>query len=93
MFAKARCALEAMAVGTSVIGADCSGLGGMVVSENVEAMRRLNFGLRAMQRWPLTVETVAREIARYHVESSAAVCAFIRSNADAARTIDQFERL
>jgi hypothetical protein len=93
VFAKARCALEAMAVGAAVIVADYSGLGGMVTPENVEAMRRLNFGLRTMQRWPLTVETVTREIARYHAESSAAVCAFIRSNADADRTIDQFERL
>ena len=93
VFAKARCALEAMAVGAAVIVADYSGLGGMVTPENVEAMRRLNFGLRTMQRWPLTVEAVTREIARYHAESSAAVCAFIRSNADAEGTIDQFERL
>ena len=71
VFAKARCALEAMAVGAAVIVADYSGLGGMVTPENVEAMRRLNFGLRTMQRWPLTVETVTREIARYHAESSA----------------------
>ena len=70
VFAKARCALEAMAVGAAVIVADYSGLGGMVTPENVEAMRRLNFGLRTMQRWPLTVETVTREIARYHAESA-----------------------
>ena len=93
VFAKARCALEAMAVGAAVIVADYAGLGGMVTPENVEAMRRLNFGLRTMQRWPLTVETVTREIARYHAESSAVVCAFIRSNADAETTVDQFERL
>jgi Glycosyltransferase Family 4 len=93
VFAKARCALEAMAVGAAVIVADFSGLGGMVAPENAEAMRRLNFGLRTMQRWPLTGEAVAREIARYDAESSAAVCAFIRSNCDAVATIDQFERL
>ena len=93
VFAKARCALEAMAVGAAVIVADYSGLGGMVTPENVEALRRLNFGLRAMQRGPLTVETVAGEIERYHAESSAAVSAFIRSDADAACTVTRFEQL
>jgi hypothetical protein len=93
VFAKATCALEATAVGAAVIVADYSCLGGMVMPENVEAMRRVNFGLRTMQRWPLTVEAVTREIARYRAESSAEVSAFIRSNADADRAIDQFERL
>ena len=93
VFAKARCALEAMAVGAAVIVADCSGLGGMVTPANVDAMRRLNFGLRAMQRGPLTVKTVGAEIARYDAESSAVVSAFIRSRADAGDVISQFERL
>ena len=93
VFAKARCALEAMAVGAAVIVADRSGLGGMVTPANVEAMRRLNFGLRTMQRWPLTVETVAGEIARFHAPSSAAVCAVVRSQADATHTLDRFEQL
>lgn len=93
VFAKARCALEAMAVGAAVIVADFAGLGGMVTPSNVAAMRRLNFGLRVMQRGPLTVATVGAEIARYHAASSAAVCAFIRSHADATETLDQFERL
>ena len=93
VFAKARCALEAMAVGAAVIVADFSGLGGMVTPANVEAMRRLNFGLRAMQRGPLTVESVGGEIARYHAESSTIVSALIRSRADAACTITRFEGL
>jgi hypothetical protein len=93
VFAKARCALEAMAVGAAVIVADASGLGGMVTPANVEEMRRLNFGLRVMQRGPLTAEAIGVEIARYHPESSEAVCGFIRSHADANATIDRFERM
>ena len=91
VFAKARCALEAMAVGCAVIVADFSGLGGMVTPDNVEALRRLNFGVRTMQAERLTVDAARRELARYDVAQSGAVTAFIRAQADVECSVDALE--
>src|SRR5207253_87507 len=44
VFAKARCALEAMAVGNAVVLCDYTGAGPMVTSENFDALRVMNFG-------------------------------------------------
>jgi len=84
VFAKARCALEAMAVGCAVIVADYAGLGGMVTPANAAPLRRLNFGVRTMQGAAVTAERVSQELARYDAAGSAAVSAFIRQQADAA---------
>ncbi len=46
VFAKGRCALEAMAAGCAVIVCDAVGLGEMVTHGSVEEMRRWNFGAR-----------------------------------------------
>jgi len=43
VFAKARCAIEALAIGASVIVCDRQGLAGMVTSRSLEAARALNF--------------------------------------------------
>src|SRR5205823_5937134 len=61
VFAKARAALEALAMGTSVIACDSAGLAGMVTPENYERLRRLNFGVRCL-RDPITFENVTREL-------------------------------
>ena len=52
-FAKAKCAMEAMACGLAVILCSEAGLGGMVRSGDFDRLRRLNFGIRALQK-PLT---------------------------------------
>jgi len=49
-FAKAKCAMEAMACGLAVILCSESGLGGMVRSEGFDRLRRLNFGTRTVRR-------------------------------------------
>src|SRR5262249_50036464 len=49
VFAKARSALEAMAVGAAVILCDAAGLGPIVNSENFERLRAINFGIRALR--------------------------------------------
>jgi hypothetical protein len=83
VFAKAKCALEAMACGAAVILCDVVGVGGMVRSENVERLRRLNFGARSLSR-PLTADVLSSEIARYDPVDAAVVSEMIRCTADAA---------
>jgi hypothetical protein len=90
VFAKARAAIEAMAVGTAVIVADQAGLAGLVTRDNVEALRRLNFGMRTMQAGEVTEEAVGAAIAAYDAEDAAAVSAFIRSHAGMEQAVDRW---
>lgn len=91
VFAKARCALEAMAVGCAVIVADFPGLGGLVTPGNVQTLRRLNFGIRTMQALPITEETVFAELKRYDPESARQVSEWIREEADFDKALDWLE--
>lgn len=50
VFAKARCALEAMAVGCAVVLCDVGGLGPLVTRAQVQHLRRWNFGRRTRLR-------------------------------------------
>lgn len=87
VFAKARCAIEAMACGCAVIVADFSGLAGMVTTGNVERMRRLNFGVRTMQAGAVTEEGVLRELGRYDPGDARRVSEWIRVEADMSSAV------
>jgi hypothetical protein len=63
VFAKARCALEAMAVGSAVVLCDFPGLGAMVDCANFTELRKLNFGAGTLQR-PLD-PAIAAEMNKY----------------------------
>ncbi len=80
VFAKAKAAMEAMAVGTAVILCDVSGLGPMVTSTQFEALRPLNFGFEAL-RDPIQQGFLLREIARYDPDDAARVRDLLRSRA------------
>ncbi|HKV40607.1 MAG TPA: glycosyltransferase [Blastocatellia bacterium] len=88
VFAKARSALEAMAVGSAVILCDASGVGGMVTAGELARLRRLNFGIRAL-RQPVSAVAIAREIARYDPRDAALVSARIRAVAGREAAIDE----
>lgn len=88
VFAKARCALEALSCGTALIACDTAGLGGMVTPGNYEKFRALNFGIRTL-RDRLTVETVTRELDRYDAIGAGEVAQRLRSEACMERAIDQ----
>ncbi|TWS99484.1 glycosyltransferase [Reyranella sp. CPCC 100927] len=90
VFAKARCALEAMASGAAVIVADHAGLGGMVTMANVAQMRSLNFGVRTMQAAPVTEETVLDELKRYDARDARQVSAWIRAEADMSSAVTRW---
>ena len=81
VFAKARCALEAMAVGAAVVLCDAAGLGAMVTSPELAHMRRWNFGQRLLCS-PLDPEGIAHEIDRYDPVDATAVSTAIRQQAD-----------
>lgn len=102
VFAKAKCALEAMAAGAAVVLCEGTGIGGVVTTANVERLRRLNFGIRALQV-PLTIESASEALAAYDADDAARVAALIRERASAdvlheqllalyERVIDEFAR-
>jgi hypothetical protein len=92
VFAKARCALEAMSVGTAVVLCDAAGCGPMVTTQELERLRRQNFGIRALNE-KVEVERLMQEIARYDARDAAEVSRIVRSNADLALLVDDVVNL
>ena len=78
VFAKARCALEALAVGTAVILCDTAGSGPMVTTAEFDRLRRSNFGIRTLSE-NLDAEVLLREIRRYDPKDAAEVSRRIRT--------------
>jgi glycosyltransferase involved in cell wall biosynthesis len=92
VFAKARAALEAMAVGAAVVLCDVAGAGPMVTTANLDRLRPLNFGMRAL-REPATPQALAREIARYDAADAAEVSRRIRACAGRDALVDELVAL
>jgi len=93
IFAKARCALEAMAVGCAVILAnEGMGMGEMVHSAQLPQLRLWNFGRRLL-RTPITSETVGAQIDRYDAQDAARVSDSIRASATLDMMVDAFAEL
>ena len=87
VFAKARCALEALAVGTAVILCDAAGSGPLVTTGELDRLRRLNFGIRALSE-PVDSDALVRQIARYDPEDAAEVSRQVRLSSDLGSVID-----
>ena len=92
VFAKARCALEAMAVGTAVVLCDATGSGPLVTTGEVTRLRRLNFGIRTLQN-DLDPEVIVREIERYDAVDAAEVSRRVRGLANGESAVDQIVAL
>lgn len=92
VFAKARAALEAMAVGCAVVLCDTRGCGPLVTTKNFDTLRPLNFGFRNL-RQPITTENVAKQIAQYDAVDAMAVRDKIRAQADLQDAAQQFVQL
>jgi hypothetical protein len=88
VFGKARCALEAAAVGCAVVLADFNGLGGLVTRADVDELRRANFGWRCLSR-PLHADAIAAELAGYDAEDARVVHEHVRATMDLATTVGQ----
>ncbi|MBI2567728.1 MAG: hypothetical protein HYV63_11915 [Candidatus Schekmanbacteria bacterium] len=89
VFAKAKCAIEAVACGAAVVLCDTPGLGPMVSTENVSYLRQWNFGMRCLQR-PLHPGAIRREIERYDAADAAAVRDRVRREADLTGALQQY---
>lgn len=92
VFAKARCAIEAMAAGCAVILVDQLGLGSLVTSTQFDRLRDWNFGARCLQA-AVTPSGVAAELAKYDPADAAIVRDLVRSSADLVVAVDRYEDL
>jgi hypothetical protein len=90
VFAKGRAAIEAMVTGCAVVLCDYAGVGPMVTVENLESLRRLNFGLRTLTR-KLTAQQLVREIVHFDPVDAAAVTDAMRRQAALGAAIDRLE--
>jgi hypothetical protein len=80
VFAKAKCALEALAVGAAVVLCGPEGSGPLVRPEAVAGLRRLNFGRGTLVN-PVTADLLVDQVARYDPREAAAVSAWVRAEA------------
>jgi hypothetical protein len=83
VFATARMALEAAAVGCGVVVVDGRGFAGMLRTENLKAWRRLNFGVGVLTA-PVTAAALHAAVAAYDASDVAEVCRRLRIEASAA---------
>jgi hypothetical protein len=89
VFAKARCALEATAVGCATILCDSAGAGPMVTTRNFDDLRKLNLGQNALTK-PLHAEQIIAEIERYDAADAALVSERVRKEASIAESIPRW---
>jgi hypothetical protein len=85
VFAKARCALEAMAVGSAVVLCDVAGAGPLVTSANFDALRPMNFGAGVIVN-PVEAKYLRTQVERYNADDAATVSRRVRCEADIKET-------
>jgi hypothetical protein len=94
VFAKARCAMEAMAVGCAVIVlSEGMGMAGMVTSANIADWRQWNFGRRLLVRHAIDEAQVRAAIRSYSATDAAAVSAYIRTHTSLEFVVDALDDL
>jgi hypothetical protein len=81
VFAKARSAIEAMAVGASVVLCAAGRLGPMVSMANFSSLRPWNFGIRTLTM-PLDVDLVTAELRKYNCEDASQVSHLVRTTCE-----------
>jgi glycosyltransferase involved in cell wall biosynthesis len=86
VFAKAKAAMEAMAVGTAVVLCDQAGVGPMVSSANFDGLRPMNFGQEALGE-PVEPDALLRQIAKYDPHDAQRVRDRLRERAALAASV------
>ncbi len=86
VFAKAKAAIEAMAVGSAVILCDFGGVGPLVTSKNFYSLRDLNFGYQSLA-FPLLPDNILTQIELYNPYESAKVQELIRLNCGLEKSV------
>ena len=93
VFAKARCAMEAMVVGCAVIlQNEGMGIAGMVTRANVVDWHAWNFGRKLLQH-PIDALHVQQAIEAYSSEDATQVSTYMREHASLDITVTAFEHL
>jgi hypothetical protein len=87
VFAKARSAIEAMAVGAAVVLCAPGKLGPMVTMENFNSLRPWNFGIRTLLL-PLNAELLAAEQQKYNGEDASHVSHLVRTTCELQSAVD-----
>jgi hypothetical protein len=90
VFAKAKAALEAMAVGTAVVLCDFAGVGPLVNSAAFDELQRLNFGREALTE-PLAAGALLRQLDRYDADDVPHVRALVRARASLDGVLDRIQ--
>lgn len=87
VFAKACCALEALAVGAAVVLCNVEGTGPMVTTGNMEYLRQNNFGAGTLLD-PLDTDVLLQQIRKYDPLDAAKVSHWIRAQASLEDAVD-----
>ena len=88
VFAKARAAIEAMAVGASVVLCASGKLGPMVTTESFSSLRPWNFGIRTLAMH-LDADLVTAELQKYNCEDASRVSHLVRTSCELQSAADQ----
>ena len=89
VFATARMALEAAAVGCAVVVCDARGFAGLLTREVLPAWRRLNFGAGLLTR-PASLPLLAAAIAAYDPLDAAGVTEAVRAEASMDASVARY---
>lgn len=92
VFATARMAIEAAAVGCAVVVCDARGFAGLLNTANMEAWRRMNLGVGVLAK-PTTVESLMDAISGFDAGDAAAVSAYFRRVAGNTHFIEEHLRI
>src|SRR5260370_14015290 len=87
VFAKGRSAIEAMAVGASVVLCAPGKLGPMVTTENFSSLRPWNFGIRTLAV-ALNADLLAAELQKYNCEDASQVSRLVRTTCELQSAAD-----
>jgi hypothetical protein len=92
VFGKAKAGIEALSTGACLIVCDFTGLGGMVLPENMSHYRDYNFGMKLMTN-PITVNLLIDEIKKYDQNKILEVSNYIREKSNLKTVIKKLEEL
>lgn len=92
VFAKARCALEALASGCAVVLADRAGIGALVSADNVAELRDWNFGFRCLQS-PLTAAAIEQRLGLVDLPRSFELAERLRPAISLDHALDRYAEL
>ena len=92
VFAKGRCALEALTVGCAVVLCSVEGIGPTIRPANVDGLRLHNFGAGTLTT-PLSTELLVERIKEYNSVEAAEVSKRVREIAGTDTAVDEMQRI